>query len=232
MDRRTERIRRDEIKAISTAALTRDIGIVTDTDPLTVRIGLDAEDTALEYAGIHKLEDCFPQVDDLVWVSRSGRDYFVHGVIGPGGDLGSWHALPLLSQASTAPVSNLVYFARLLIPRACILTGFSWLHLSVGSGVNARVALYDEDGARVANKTSGQAMSALSWPKVPFDSPYVARPGVYHAGVVFSAAQGTFMAGTPLGPSGSVAGPGSGATATSITPPTVMGTAVPALSTY
>ena len=50
--------------------------------------------------------------------------------------------------------------------------------------------------------------------------------------LVFDAAQGTFAGSNALSPCYYVAGPGSGATATSITPPTTAGQTPPAMTTY
>lgn len=148
--------------------------------------------------------------------------------------VGTWFTFSNLGSASTrTPTANLNYYAQIIVPVDATLTGLTWLQVSVGTGNTARVSLYDSTGARVANRTTNSsALSALTYPKVAFDSTYAAPAGVYFANVVFANAQGSFNGVTPLAPSGSASGPGSAATVTSITPPTVLGTVVPAMSTY
>ena len=148
-------------------------------------------------------------------------------------NLGTWFAVPNIGNyAAQAPTANRVYYAQVVVPVPATLTGISFLMVTIGTGVNVRSALYDATGARVANRTTNLACAALTTHQVAFDSTYAAAPGVYFVALVFGAAQGTFAGSNALSPCYYVAGPGSGATATSITPPTTAGQTPPAMTTY
>lgn len=148
-------------------------------------------------------------------------------------NLGTWFAVPNIGNyAAQAPTANRVYYAQVVVPVPATLTGISFLMVTIGTGVNVRSALYDASGTRVANRTTNLACAALTTHQVAFDSTYAAAPGVYFVALVFGAAQGTFAGSNALSPCYYVAGPGSGATATSITPPTTAGQTPPAMTTY
>ena len=148
-------------------------------------------------------------------------------------NLGTWFAVPNMGNQSTpTPTANRVYYAQIVVPVPATLTGVYFLMVTIGSGVNVRSALYNAAGTRVANRTSNLACSALTFHKVAFDSAYSALPGVYFLALVFGAAQGTYAATNAISPCGYVAGPGSGATATSITPPTVADQTIPTMTSY
>lgn len=144
--------------------------------------------------------------------------------------LGNSHTVPSLSVLSTLAVTaDRVYYAQLVIPTDCTITGIR-VYCSSATGT-VRSALYNSAGTRVANATSSTTVGSNVF-EVPFDSAYAAAPGVYHVATVYSGTptMGLHYPGTN---SGFVAGPGSGATATSITPPTtVSGTRVVAMATY
>jgi len=122
--------------------------------------------------------------------------------------------------ATFKPTLNQVYFAQVVVPFAFVLTGVAYRLANTAAG-NIRSALYNAAGERVANKTANVAVSAGSnvTQGIAFDSTYSALPGVYYVALIFSTASPEVYNGTYLCPSNSVAGPGSGATATSITPP-------------
>jgi hypothetical protein len=122
------------------------------------------------------------------------------------------------------PVLNTVYFAQVAVPFKFTLTGVAYRLANTAAG-NIRSALYNAAGTRVANKTSNVVVSGGSnvTQGVAFDATYVAEPGIYFVALVFSTASPEVYNGTYLCPSSSVAGPGSGATATSITPPAITG---------
>lgn len=65
----------DRLKDVEDRALTRSIGEVTDTSPLTVTIG------GVDHTDLKKLSSYTPSVGHIVWVSRSGKDLLVHGEI-------------------------------------------------------------------------------------------------------------------------------------------------------
>lgn len=145
-------------------------------------------------------------------------------------NLGTCFAPPGLSTNSAAAVTaDRVYYAQVIIPTSATLTGIIYNCASGATG-NSRVALYDASGTRVANRSTNFTVAALDY--VAFDTTYAATKGVYFLAVVFSGTP-TCTLQTPALPSGFTAGPGSGATATSITPPTtISSTRVAALATY
>lgn len=148
-------------------------------------------------------------------------------------DWGTNFATPSTSPpASTAAVVDRVYFVRVQVLRQATLTGLQF-YVVVSSG-NVRCALYNSAGTRVANRTTNAAVGGgLTVQQVAFDSTYAAAPGIYYMALVFSSATCQTFMHVPALPSGFVAGPGSTATATSITAPTTISTTtVPTMSTY
>lgn len=132
---------------------------------------------------------------------------------------------PSSSPASATATANTMYYQQILVLSRVTLTGFQILpNNSTGT---CRVALYNSAGTKVADRTSASATlgGALTVMKVAFDSTYVAAPGLYYVGVVFSSSSGQYIAAVPTGYNSSVA-VGSYLTATSITPPTTTAFAV------
>jgi len=165
-------------------------------------------------------------------IDRNFRD--LDSRVGLPTNAGTWFSF---GNFGSAAVDNLVadrnYYAQIIVPVDATLTGLTWFQYAVGTGNTARVSLYDSAGARVANRTTNSAaLVYLTYPKVAFDATYAAPAGVYFVNVVFANTQGAVLAVVPNAPSGTAAGPGSSATATSITPPTVLGTLVTPMSTY
>jgi hypothetical protein len=144
--------------------------------------------------------------------------------------LGTNFAVATLGNFTAAAVTaDRVYYSQVVIPADCTLTGVR-VYCSSATG-NARSALYNSAGTRVANATADTTV-ATNVLQLPFASTYVAVPGVYFVACVFSGTPtlGQHFAGAN---SAFAAGPGSGATATSITPPTtVSGTRGVNMATY
>ncbi len=122
------------------------------------------------------------------------------------------------------------YFSQVYIPHNATITGVSFTASATGSG-QVRSSMYDSTGARVANRTTDQAV-ALGQNKVAFSSTYAAKPGIYYIALTLSSATTTYNQTSVASPSSVVAGPGSNATPTSITPPTSNGSAQPTMITY
>lgn len=75
MDDRTTRRLLDSIKRLERTAMTRSIGVVTDTSPLTVEIG------GIPHTDLMVLTSYTPVADDRVFCSRVGNDLLIHGAI-------------------------------------------------------------------------------------------------------------------------------------------------------
>jgi hypothetical protein len=129
------------------------------------------------------------------------------------------------TPTATTATANTMYYQMVFIHNRATLTGIEILPSN--STGTCRVALYNSAGTKVADRTSASSTlgGALTVMKVPFDSTYVAAPGLYYAGVVFSSSSGQFVGAVPSGYASSVA-VGSYLTATSITPPTTTAFAV------
>jgi hypothetical protein len=141
---------------------------------------------------------------------------------------GTRYATPLLSApSSTAVTADRVYFSAVQVLSPATLTGVQFFSLSATS--TARCALYDSTGARVANRTTDSSTLSIALIQCAFSATYDAAPGLYYAAVVFAGTPNINAALNAHG--GFVAGPGSGATATSITPPTI-GITAPVVTTY
>lgn len=141
---------------------------------------------------------------------------------------GTRYATPLLSAPATLAVTaDRVYYSAINVLSDCTLTGVQFFSLSATS--TARVALYDSTGARVANRTTDSSTLSIALIQCAFSTAYVAVPGLYFAAVVFAGTPNINAALNTHG--GFVAGPGSSATATSITPPTT-GVTAPVITTY
>lgn len=151
-------------------------------------------------------------------------------------NFGTWFPNPTAGQiTSVAPGANNAWYAQIIVLHKATLTGINYIVGATSNG-NVRCALYDSAGTRVANRTTNAAQAtANTYQKVAFDGTYAAVPGVYFASLVLSSATGTWYASNATAPSGAAAGPGSGATLTSLTPPTTPSSslnATPVMSTY
>lgn len=235
------------IAGLSTTSFGR--GLLTETNAASLRttaglaIGTDVQAYDAELAALAGLTSA---ADKVPYFTGSGtaatatmtsvaRDLLDDTTVAAqratlGLSLGTNHAVPSLSVLSTLAVTaDRVYYAQLVIPADCTITGLR-VYCSSATGT-CNSALYNSSGTRVANSTANTTVGSNVF-NVPFDSTYAAAPGVYFVGIVHSGTptMGLHYPGTN---SGFVAGPGSGATATSITPPTtVSGTRVVAMSTY
>lgn len=144
---------------------------------------------------------------------------------------GTWYAPSNFGNNGEVTVAeNQVYFVQVQVLGNATLTGITCFVTSVAVG-NVRSALYNAAGERVANRSTAQLVTTV-FQKVPFTATYAAAPGIYFMALVFTSSLVKVAGTIPLAPAGSVAGPGSGATATSITPPTTTGNLVPTISTY
>lgn len=145
---------------------------------------------------------------------------------------GTFHSPPHMVGANTgAQTADRCYYWGVVIPCDCTITGIRYYYSS-GTG-NVRSAMYDSGGTRVANRTTNLAVPGGAGPQdVPFDNTYAAVPGLYFLSVVFSSTP-TVSQTLPTTSSGYAAGPGSGATLTSLTPPTSPHTTrMPVMGTY
>lgn len=142
----------------------------------------------------------------------------------------AWGPSILTVPTATAATADRVYYAQIRMSAAATLTGIQWVNVTVAG--NVAVALYDSTGARMADVATPVAVAGvLALQQVPFDAAVTVGPGTYFAAIVFS--------GTPQqfhvlfsSPCDYAAGPGTGATLTSITPPTSPTQIVPLISTY
>lgn len=75
-DERTTRRLLDEIKRLKRTSLTRSIGVVTETSPLTVTIA------GVPHTDLMVLTSYTPVAEDRVFISRVGNDLLIHGAIG------------------------------------------------------------------------------------------------------------------------------------------------------
>lgn len=144
--------------------------------------------------------------------------------------LGTFWGTPFLANGSGAAVTaDRNYYARVVVLTSCTITGVIY-YVSSGATGNSRTSLYNSAGTRVANRTTDFTVATID--AVAFDTPYVAQPGIYFVNCVFSGTPSIYL-NAPAAPSGFAAGPGSGATLTSITPPTtISSTRVPIMTTY
>lgn len=125
-----------------------------------------------------------------------------------------------------------VYLLQVVIPVTATISGIAYRVGGASSG-NVRSALYNAGGSKVADRTSGVAQSSAQIAQgVAFDNAYVAAPGVYYMALVFSSSSSTSY-GQAAMPAAFVTGPGSGATAASITPPAATANAdIPVMRTF
>lgn len=203
-------------------------GVVTSVSPLEVSVGGGSAVSAklVGGAGVN--------VGSQVQVLQRGSDLLVLGVASdvasPLGTLFRTEAA--MDFASSTATANLAYYARVVIPAAATITG---IYYRVGGTSNGNVtsALYDSSGTRLANRATGTAQATAAFGQgVAFDSTVALPPGVYVLCLVFSSGTATFRAGFTYG-AGTVAGPGAGATPTTVTFPSAAGlTNVPVMATY
>lgn len=118
---------------------------------------------------------------------------------------------------SVSATADLLYVAAVRVFGDVPLSGVGYQVGSASAG-NVRSALYDSEGARVANRTSnvGQA-AALAVQNVDFSVGFDAVPGLYFAALIFSSGSATFLRAGAV-PAGTVSQPGF-ATPSSISPP-------------
>ncbi len=156
---------------------------------------------------------------------NTGLDFDADGSTFPAGSL---HTAPIPidcfdDATSAAATANQTYYAMVLVRRARVVTGVRYQVGTTPTG-NVRCSLYSGTGDRLYNRTTDVAQGASgAIQDVPFSSVAPLTPGVYYASLTFGGA-GQYQKVFASNPSGSVAvpgPPGSGATATSITPPTV-----------
>ena len=142
----------------------------------------------------------------------------------------AWGPSFLTVPTATAATADRVYYAQIRMTVAATLTGVQWVNVTVAG--NVAVALYDSTGVRVANVATPVAVAgALALQQVPFDAAVTVGPGTYFAAIVFDNTPQQYHALLSV-PSSYAAGPGTGATLTSITPPTTPAQLVPLISTY
>lgn len=212
------------------------LGKVTALSPLTIALGGDTDNPI---TGVRSLSAV--AVNDVVAVAAFGRSFLILGKLidgtassarsGLGLNFGTYYAVPVISSAATTVLANIAYYTAVQIRSDSTITGVGFYSGATNNGTQ-RAALYDSTGARVANRTTNfTPAGATTFQKIAFDSPYAAVPGIYYASVVFSSATQTAHIGRAMTPSSAAAGPGGGATATSITPPTSPADAI-AMSTY
>lgn len=217
----------DRLKRVEREKVSWCQAVVTDNDPLTIK--LKGSDTEVRVQGIDGIGY---DVNAVVTVLVRDADMLALGAStgSPSPpEFGTQFATDILSApGTTAATANRQYFARVHVLHECTLTGVEFFPLSATG--TARVALYDSTGARVANRTTDSGTLSLAVTRIAFDSTYNAAPGVYYVGVIYSSTPNLNMAAV-IG-SNFVAGPGSSATATSITPPTGVAASVPVMSTY
>lgn len=144
---------------------------------------------------------------------------------------GTTYASPTLTvQTATAATADRMYYGGVQVVATTLLTGIQWLNITASG--NVAVALYDSAGARVANvATPVSVTGTVALQQLAFDTAYTAAPGLYFLGIVFSGTPQQYHALWSL-PCAYTAGPGSGATSTSITPPTAPTNLIPTMSTY
>lgn len=199
-------------------------GEVTAVGPLTVSVGGGTGVSASTLLGVSL------KVGDQVQVLQRGPDLLVLGVASTSSaDWGTYHSTSVITPPGLSAVTaNRGYYGQVLVPARTTLTGIEFFSYSASS--TARVALYDKDGVRVANRTTNSSTLIVGMNQVPFSSTYTADPGLYYALTVFAGTPNINMAVVNRGDY--AAGPGSGATNTSITPPTGSSNSIPVMSTY
>lgn len=130
---------------------------------------------------------------------------------------------------NTGYANNTTFCTPILIPGTVTLTGLS-CHPTTTPGATIRSALYDSNGTRVGNKSSGVTVTAGDL-LVPFDAQIVVKPGIYYGGFTMSSTAIVLMAMYSTGGL-QAAGPGSSANATSINPATLGFANPPCMMTY
>lgn len=146
------------------------------------------------------------------------------------------HAMPNWGTVYPVPIYGAVvsatatldqtYYSPVLILSNQTFTGVRYQVGSASAG-NVRSSVYNSSGTRVADRTSALAQAVgLTVQDVPFTSTAALAPGLYWVAITFSSGSATYLNGACLIPSGNAAGAGSGATKTSITPPTAAGNCI------
>lgn len=133
----------------------------------------------------------------------------------------------------TNSAANRIYFTPVVVPHQCTLTGIV-LHTGATASGNIRVALYNNAGTRVANRTTNVAQAAANnVQEVAFDSTYAAEPGRYWMAAIYSVNTATFSGATCFTATKAQT-EGGFATPASFTPPTAVQatSSVPLMMTY
>ena len=142
----------------------------------------------------------------------------------------TWATVGLGVPAAAAVTADRVYYGGVQVLTSTTITGIQWFNGTVAG--NVAVALYDTAGTRIANVATPVAVAgALAVQRLPFDTAYAASPGIYFMGIVFSGTPNMVFDVYAL-PCSYAAGPGTGATATSITAPTTSAQSIVVMSTY
>lgn len=137
------------------------------------------------------------------------------------------------SPFTTTVTANTLYLATIQVNVPTTLTGIA-LYVGGTAAGNVIASLWDSTGAKLKESVSTVHDSSRQFGVqfVPFPSSYVAAPGTYVIGMIYSNATATFSRVSALG-GGAQVSPGSFANPGSITPPA--GTAwaqVPDMGTY
>ena len=138
-------------------------------------------------------------------------------------------AMDFTSSTATA---NQAYYGRIVVPTGATISGIYYRVGATSSG-NVTAALYDSSGTRLANRATGTAQATAAFGQaIAFDSAVTLEPGVYAICLVFSSGTATFRSAFTFG-ANNTAGPGAGATPTSITFPAAAGlSSIPVMATY
>ena len=132
---------------------------------------------------------------------------------------------------NVSATANQAYYGRIVVPSSPTVSGVYYRVGGTQSG-NVTAALYNSSGTRLANRATGTAQASANFGQaIGFDSSVALTPGVYVICLVFSSGSATFRAAYTFGAS-SVAGPGSGATPTTVSLPTVSVSQIPVMATY
>jgi type IV secretory pathway protease TraF len=153
----------------------------------------------------------------------------VAGIVGSRFGPGSHSAI----GAANAVTTTQIMYHGIYIPHRVLLTGVSIVAFNTLG--NARAALFDANGTRVANRTTNQSLAAGGGfgieIKIAFDATYVATPGVYYVGLIFDNSGGASSIGTYNTLNGQSAANGSMTIPASFTP-TPGYSGIPSYSTY
>lgn len=118
---------------------------------------------------------------------------------------------------NVTPVAGTVYFCEINVPFPCVMKGIAPKIGSVGGTDNLIVALYDRNGALIANSALAGTLAgtANTYQPIPFTAPIYARPGMYFVLVqdagttsrLSAHTQGNFRTGSATGVFGTLPNP-------------------------